>query len=676
MSVLYKPLIYEFIPGTPGTPGDPGSTSTTSFGDGSGTPADFGNAETEITLFIPQTTTVYYPGYGYSPSGVGPSGVIEYEAVTVTVPASGGGGLMSSSSTSSTTSGTPSPPPTPAQINTYFDREWNSAADSIGEIAAGNYIEFKVQLDSHAVFVGLDAVSKNSTLPSAYRYGIMVDGSGARIFENGVTGALLTANTPDTVLRIHRGTSGKVYYQVVGGSLVPSPQDPIAPTATIHGYGLLYSSLDAVTDAAITATDIAEVSVPIPIEMGLSVMAQPRVEFDIQMDLAVGTAPAAIMPITMGLELSPSSVKAVDVTFPMAFALDVSPTGYGSGTWNLPMFQILGAEEGYDAPGSGTWVLPRFSMTGTEQTFVPAVVDEGFWILPRWAMLGQGLSEDWGDGDWSLPAFAMLGAEEGVEYGQGEWELILRFGMISNPPWWPEDTMMMVSGLFESQTISMQTELVLILDSNGVLTSTLSLTRVQLLSLLSSLASSTSVDLSGIYNLTLLGNMSVSSLQALRTLTGADLPSNAAVWVVNMDTAASAQYDDYGFNSFFRRGNDYYGVANDGIYKLSGATDAGSPIDAFAAFVKSTFGMQSVKHIPTVYIGSASDGGLVLRVDVDGVARHYKARTASGVVANHRVDVGRGVKGVYWEFELMNQNGDDFDIADITMIPIVRDRRV
>ncbi|MBK9427310.1 MAG: hypothetical protein IPN63_07960, partial [Gammaproteobacteria bacterium] len=66
----------------------------------------------------------------------------------------------------------------------------------------------------------------------------------------------------------------------------------------------------------------------------------------------------------------------------------------------------------------------------------------------------------------------MIGAEEGVEYGQGEWELILRFGMISNPPWWPEDTLMMVSWLFEAPTLAMHTDLVLVLNSHGTLAST------------------------------------------------------------------------------------------------------------------------------------------------------------------------------------------------------------
>ena len=231
-------------------------------------------------------------------------------------------------------------------------------------------------------------------------------------------------------------------------------------------------------------------------------------------------------------------------------------------------------------------------------------------------------------------------------------------------------------GLLDSTALGMTTVVVLVLNSSGVLTSTITLSKLQVLSLLSALSASTTLALSATYRLSLLSNLSASSLQSLQSLLGAELPDDAAVWVVNLDTNASAQYDNYGFNSFFQRGQDYFGVAADGVYKLTGDTDSGVPIDAFAAFIRSSLGIQSVKHIPTAYIGATSDGGLVLRADVDGIARYYKARTSSTTLQQHRLDLGRGARGVYWEFELMNQNGDDFDIADVTLLPVALDRRI
>ena len=114
MSVLYKPLIYEIIPGEPGT-----SSTTSSFGDGSGSVYYPPTAASEITLFIPVTTTAYYPGYGY-----GSTGIVTYEAVTVTIAGSSGGFRSPGDSSGPVSTTSTYTSPTPAQINTYFDRDW------------------------------------------------------------------------------------------------------------------------------------------------------------------------------------------------------------------------------------------------------------------------------------------------------------------------------------------------------------------------------------------------------------------------------------------------------------------------------------------------------------------------------------------------------------------------
>ena len=650
MTTLVKPLLYEITAqGTAGTPGTPYIPAQ---------PPRVVKELVKVIHFYPVThdpsLTPGDPGGAY----------ITYEVVYTTIPGS------------AAIPATPGTPPTPAVVATLYDRQWNSAADSIDLVPPGSYIECQVRYGSYAVFVGLDADTLNSTLPSAYRYGLMADASGVRVFENGVSGALLVANTPTTTLRIIRSERGQIYYQVVGQSLVASPQAPVPDMAPMQGYGLLYSSLDAVDGATIGTMDIVEGTVPFPMAASLSVAADPRVVFDVAVGfVAAPDAPAVVFPVAVSFEATPSGVILGDVTFPATTTFEVSPDSSGQGAWTLAPMQWLGAD--YDAPGVGTWRLPRFTASGNEQVYVPAVPDEGFWILPRVAAWGFGLDEDHGSGSIMLQAVAALGAEDGVTYAQGAWELPVHFTMRSVPPWWPDNTLMLVSEMSSTESFQMQLELVLILNSVGELTSTLMLSRLQLLSLLSTLSASSSISLTGSYRLSLLSSLNASSLQSLQTLLGgAELPDDAAVWVVNLDTNASAQYENYGFNSFFQRGTDYFGVANDGIYKLSGDTDAGVPIDAIAAFVRSSLGQQGVKRIPTAYLGTASDGALVLRVDVDGIVRHYKARTFSSSLQQHRVDLGRGARGTYWEFELMNQNGEDFELADMTLLPVALDRRI
>lgn len=632
MSTLLKPLLYDITPASPGTAGTP-----------------YVPAQPARTV-VQQVEICSY------------SGCFTQDVYT-NIPAS------------EAIPATPSTPPSPAVITTYYDRQWNSAADSIGLVPPGNYIECKVRYGSYAVFLGLDADTLNSTLPSAYRYGLMVDASGIHIFENGVVGALLGANSTTTTLRIVRTDTGQVYYHVLGSSLVASPQAPIASTVAAHGYGLLYSSLDAIDAARIAAFDMAEGVVPFPVATDFAVRADPRVVFASVTDFIVATdAPAVLFPIATGFSATPSGVILGDVTFPITTTFTPDGSGGGYGTLTLPTVLWTGAD--YDAPGAATWQLPKLTGFGTEQAYVPAAPDEGFWILPRVAGWGFGLDEDHGSGGWSVPRVAALGAEQGVEYAQGNWTLPAHFTMHSVPPWWGENMLMLVSEFSSTQTLRMQLDLVLILNSVGELTSTLSLSRMQVLSLLSALSASTSITLSGTYQLTLLSSGVAQSLQSLQSAQGADLPTDAAVWVLNLDTSASGQYERYGFNSFFRRGDDYFGVANDGIYKLSGSDDAGLPVDALAAFVRSTLGVPNVKRVPSVYVGATSDGALILRTEVEGAVRYYKARSYSSDLRQHRVDIGRGSRGTHWQFELLNENGDDFELADMTLLPIVMDRRV
>lgn len=632
MTSLVKPLLYEVIPATPGTAGTP-----------------YVPAQPERTV-VQYVETCNYTGCFTS-------------EVYVTIPAT------------DAIPAVPSTAPTAEVVNTYYDRAWNSAADSIGSVPPGSYIEAKVKYGSYAAFIGLDSNTVYSTSPASYRYGIMVDASGVRVFENGVAGALLAgANTTTTTLRIVRSETGQVYYHVLGNSLVASPQAPIPSTITAQGYGLLYSSLDQIDDARIATLDMVEGVVAFYVATDFVVKTDQRVLFDVMTDFLVSPSTTVIFPISADFSATPSSVSLGDVTFPITVSFEPSGSGGGSGTWALPAVIMHGSD--YDDPGFGTWRLPRMAMTGTEQTYVPATPTEGFWILPRVAAWGLGYDEDHGSGDWTLRAVDMLGTEEGVTYGQGDWQLPIHFSMQSSPPWWPQDTLVLVSGMSSTQTLTLQQDLLLILNSYGELTSTLTLSREYLLSLLSGMVAQSSFSMVGVYPLSLLSSLVAGSFQALQLQTGADLPSDAAVWVVNLDTSASAQYEDYGFNSFFRRGDDYFGVANDGIYQLTGATDAGQPIQALAALVRSTLGAQTVKHVPSVYLGAASDGALILRVDSDGVVRYYRARTSSTALQQHRVDIGRGVRGTYWEFELLNQNGEDFEIADVTLLPVALDRRI
>lgn len=148
------------------------------------------------------------------------------------------------------------------------------------------------------------------------------------------------------------------------------------------------------------------------------------------------------------------------------------------------------------------------------------------------------------------------------------------------------------------------------------------------------------------------------------------------VWVVNIETKASSQYDNYGFNSFMEIDGQYYGVADDGIYRLDGDDDAGANINALVEVGKSHLGSAQKKKVLNVYAGASSDGKLLLKVNADGQEYTYEARSNTTTLENNRFDVGRGLDGNYFNFTLLNQNGDDFDLETVAFEPIILSRKI
>lgn len=154
------------------------------------------------------------------------------------------------------------------------------------------------------------------------------------------------------------------------------------------------------------------------------------------------------------------------------------------------------------------------------------------------------------------------------------------------------------------------------------------------------------------------------------------LDNTARVWAVNIETSASGQYDNYGFTSFVEEDGKYYGVAEDGIYLLEGDKDVESDIQALIDYGKSNFGVQRKKMIHNVYVGVSSTGKLLLKVSADSDTFYYEANYAAEYLENQRFDLSKGLEGNFYGFTLLNQNGDDFSLAEISFEPITLLRKI
>lgn len=154
-------------------------------------------------------------------------------------------------------------------------------------------------------------------------------------------------------------------------------------------------------------------------------------------------------------------------------------------------------------------------------------------------------------------------------------------------------------------------------------------------------------------------------------------------WTMNTDSRASTKYENYPFNSFMRVGGRHYGVTDSGLYRLDGDDDAGEPITAKIRLGMSSMGSRLVKQVPSVYLGYSASGDLLLKAVIadseNGTRESHVYRLhadGAGSTREGRTKLGKGLNAVYWDFEIENVNGADFDIDNIEFMPLTIQRRL
>lgn len=154
--------------------------------------------------------------------------------------------------------------------------------------------------------------------------------------------------------------------------------------------------------------------------------------------------------------------------------------------------------------------------------------------------------------------------------------------------------------------------------------------------------------------------------------------ANASTVVMHTETQAVTRYNNYPFNSFAKFNGIYLGAKDDGIFALTGANDNGTIIQAAARVGITDMSTSHLKRVDRMYIGHKADGDLILRVTTDdNKIRDYRMR-ALGLSGAHTniVKFGRGLEARYWQFELRNENGSDFELDAMEFKPFILKRRL
>lgn len=172
----------------------------------------------------------------------------------------------------------------------------------------------------------------------------------------------------------------------------------------------------------------------------------------------------------------------------------------------------------------------------------------------------------------------------------------------------------------------------------------------------------------------------VESLNFSITLTIGD--ETFLAWVVNTESRSAWTYENYPFNSMWTYQDKAYGLAPDGIYTLDGTDDAGTDIRTSMRIGMHAMGSAKEKRMPAMYVGYDSSGPVVVKVitkraNGDKVENWYQLTPSSARgMREGRIPVGRGLKSVYWGFEIVNVEGSSLRLGELRYFPMILDRRI
>jgi hypothetical protein len=343
-------------------------------------------------------------------------------------------------------------------------------------------------------------------------------------------------------------------------------------------------------------------------------------------------------------------------------------TGIDSCSASLPALQgICGDALNWSFSSAS---LPALQGQAVEEAYVPAFVSSCAASLP--ALMGLSISDQLNLGHVSGSLQPLTGICSDYDYGicRASLPALQTISHAGNPLEINVMSYMYALGMSDTKT-----DHVIVINSVGTMVGSYSCTRIMAINAMNTLLATGTTSIVSYYNISSMGVMSGSSVSMAQIGTMPLVDPISRVWVVNLDTHASSQYDDYGFVSFFNDNGKSYGIAADGIYELTGTTDAGNPINALIDFGKSDYGTAQKKHVPNFYLGCGSTGLMSMQVQADNQTYTYPARSYSTYVDNHRVDVGKGLVGNYWNPVLIN-NGFYFDLGTITFEPVPLSRKI
>ena len=132
-------------------------------------------------------------------------------------------------------------------------------------------------------------------------------------------------------------------------------------------------------------------------------------------------------------------------------------------------------------------------------------------------------------------------------------------------------------------------------------------------------------------------------------------------YVLNTPKFYPSVYSGFNFNSYCVFENRAYGANDDGVYELTGSTDAGATIHTGVVLSSTNFGSANQKKFRRGYLGISGTAPVMVFQTENGQRETYNIDSEGKVVASS------GLKSKSWKLSIA-----DFDTLDsIKLLPII-----
>jgi len=153
-----------------------------------------------------------------------------------------------------------------------------------------------------------------------------------------------------------------------------------------------------------------------------------------------------------------------------------------------------------------------------------------------------------------------------------------------------------------------------------------------------------------------------------------------SVYAMTLLGQAPSEYTNFNFNSYATIRGRLYGASEAGLFLCEGTDDDGAEISASVRKGLNALGTQLKKAVPYAYIGYTSDGRLALKVTTtDAGTKRVNCYAVNAIsrdaTADNRFQISKNLHSVYWDFELVNIDGADFELDVIKVWRMALNRR-